>query len=402
MAQDAIANRSSSAKLLTRRGVMMLLALTASVGSVAAYVLWRIQPFQPTATQPTVTVPQIKTVTALGRLEPQGEVIKLSAPSSNAGGSGSRVEQLLVKEGDRIQAGQVVAIMDSRDRLQAAVEEAAEQVKVARTKLNQTLAGAKRGEIEAQRAEIERLDAQRQGDIEAQTATVSRLESQLQNAQTEYKRYQMLYQQGAISASERDSKRLTLETAQKSLTEAQAQLNRTRSTSTQQLKEARSTLDRIAEVRPVDVEAAQAEVDRAMASLKQAKANLEDAYVRSPQEGAVLYIHTRPGEVVSNEGIVEIGQTQQMYAIAEVYQTDITKIRSGQPVRVMSSTLSGELQGTVDWIGSKVLRQNVVNTDPSENIDARVVEVHVRLDEASSQKAAKFTNLQVRVVISLN
>jgi HlyD family secretion protein len=68
---------------------------------------------------------------------------------------------------------------------------------------------------------------------------------------------------------------------------------------------------------------------------------------------------------------------------------------------VTSDSLPGELQGTVDWIGSKVLRQNVVNTDPSENIDARVVEVHVRLNEASSQKAAKFTNLQVKVVIEL-
>jgi HlyD family secretion protein len=38
-------------------------------------------------------------------------------------------------------------------------------------------------------------------------------------------------------------------------------------------------------------------------------------------------------------------------------------------------------------------------TDPSTNIDARIVEVHVTLDRPSSQKAAKSTNLQVRVTI---
>ena len=59
-----------------------------------------------------------KTVTALGRLEPQGEVIQLAASSK-----GSRVEQLLVKRGDRVQPGQVIAVLDSHDRLQATVRE---------------------------------------------------------------------------------------------------------------------------------------------------------------------------------------------------------------------------------------------------------------------------------------
>ncbi len=53
--------------------------------------------------------PVVKTVTALGRLEPNGEVIKLSAPTAN---EGNRVEQLLVKEGDRVKVGQVIAIME--------------------------------------------------------------------------------------------------------------------------------------------------------------------------------------------------------------------------------------------------------------------------------------------------
>jgi len=44
----------------------------------------------------------------------------------------------------------------------------------------------------------------------------------------------------------------------------------------------------------------------------------------------------------------------------------------------------------VESIGAQVQRQSTVNTDPSENIDARIVEVHVRLDDASSQKAAVY------------
>lgn len=394
MLQDVSANASS---VKTRRWTGLAIAAFLVGGGAVAYNVWRLQSTQVTESQTTVvTPPQIKTVTALGRLEPQGEVIKLSAPTSN---NGNRVEQLLVNEGDRVTVGQVIAILDSRDRLQAAFEQAQEDVRVAQARLAITQAGAKQGEIDAQRAEIDRLEAQRQGDIEAQAATIARLQSQLQNAETEYARYQSLYQEGAISASNRDSKRLTLETAQKNLQEAQAVLSRIRATSPAQLNQARANLERIAEVRPVEVKANQAEVNRAIAAMNQAKAELEKASVRSPIAGEILDIHTRAGEVVSSDGIVEIGQTQQMYAVAEVYQSDVTKVQPGQRVRVTSDSIPGELLGTVKRINSQVRRQTIVNTDPSTNIDARVVEVHVALDAASSQKAAKFTNLQVTAVI---
>jgi HlyD family secretion protein len=377
---------------------LAIAALLLSTGGVFVYSFWRFQSTQAELAQAARNnPPEIRTVTALGRLEPKGEVIKLSAPTSS---QENRVEQLLVKEGDRIKAGQVVAVLDSRDRLQAALAEAKEEVRVAQAKLGVTKAGAKRGEIDTQRAEIARIEAESQGNINAQMATVSRLESELRNAQLEFNRYEALYQDGAVSASERDSKRLTLETAQKSLQEAQASLTRLRTTLPQELDKARATLDQTAEVRPVDVNSSQAEVSRAIATRNQAQVNLEQAFVRSPIDGEVLYIHTRPGEVVSSDGIVELGQTRQMQAIAEVYQSDVAHVKLGQPVRVTSDSIPGELQGTVERIGSQVMRQTIVNTDPSANIDARVVEVHVTLDKASSLKAAKFTNLQVNVVIA--
>ncbi len=400
MLHHSTVSGSPSSQTQTRnpRWFVLAVGIILSVGGVGAYTIRQFQSSQAQMMQTEVSVPVIKTVTALGRLEPKGEVIKLSAPTSS---QENRVEQLLVKEGDRIKAGQVIAILDSRDRLQAALEEAEEQVRVAQAKLAITQAGAKQGEVEAQRAEIARLEAERQGDVDAQAAMVSRLESQRRNAQIEYNRYQSLYQQGAISASERDSKRLTLDTAEQSLQEAQAELNRTRSTSPQELNKARATLNQIAEVRPVDVEADRVEVRRAIASLKQTKANLDEAYVRSPQDGVVMDIHTRAGEVVSDDGIVEIGQTKQMVAVAEVYQSDISKVRPGQEVQVTSDSISGKLQGTVERVGSQVRRQEIVNTDPSTNIDSRVIEVHVALNDTSSQKAAQFTNLQVKVEIEL-
>jgi len=399
MVQNSKIGYTLSPKSILRPFVFISIIASLLVGGISFYTVKRLQYSSNLDTQVAAKkLLEIKTVTALGRLEPKGEVIKLSATVST---QGSRVEQLLVKEGDKIKKGQIIAILDSRDRLQAALKEVQEQVKVAQANLAKTQAGAKRGQIVAQQAAIARLAAERKGNIAVQIATVARLQAQVQNAAAENNRYQQLYQQGAISASQKDSKRLTLETARKNLQEAQAQSLSIQSASQQQLKEAAANLDQISEVRTVDVAAAKAEVDRALAAMNLAQANLQQAYVRSPQDGQVFEIHSRPGEIVSDDGIANIGQTNQMYAVAEVYESDISKVHPGQRVRVVNEFLPHELQGTVDLIGLQVRRQNVINTDPVSNIDGRVIEVHVRLDSDSSQKAGKFTNMQVKVVIKL-
>ncbi|HEY9834434.1 MAG TPA: ABC exporter membrane fusion protein [Stenomitos sp.] len=379
--------------------------ILAAIAALAAggTLIYGLRAFQSTQKSslppPAASVPEITKVTALGRLEPRGEVIQLSAPTSV---EGSRVAQLLVKQGDKVKVGQVVAILDSRDRLLASLAQAQEQVGVAQAKLAQVKAGAKSGEINAQKAAIARLAAEQEGDTTAQQATVARLEAELRNAQTEYQRYQSLYQAGAISASNRDSKRLVLDTVQQQLNEAKANLNRVKQAKREQINEAQATLTRIAEVRPVDVQAAQAEVNNAIAAVKRAQADLDLAYVKAPRDGQILKIHTWPGEVVKTDGIADLGQTDQMYVVAEVYESDVGKVRIGQLARITSSSFSGELPGTVDEVGLQVRKKDVLNTDPVADIDSRVVEVKIRLDDAATQTVAGLTNSQVKVAIALN
>jgi HlyD family secretion protein len=370
----------------------------------------------------------IQSVTALGRLEPNGKTISVSA---NGGTEGSRIEELRVKEGDRLKSGDIIAVLNSRDRLQAALKQAEAQVNVAEAKLAQIKSGAKSGEIQAQRSEIARLNAEKIGDFNTQSAVVGRLEAELagalntqkatkerllaeyENAKLEADRYEQLFTLGATSASLRDNKRLTAQIAYRKgqeayseagrvratlaqqITEAKAALDRSRNARGEQVDAAAATLDRIAEVRPVDIQTAQAEVAQAQAAQTKAAAELDQAYVRAPQDGTVLKVSTRAGEKIATDGIIDLGQTQRMTALLEVYESDVKRLKLGQTAKVSSDAIGEEVTGTVSMIGQKVLRQNVVNTDPTSNTDARIMEVRIELDPESSAKVAKFTNSQV-------
>jgi HlyD family secretion protein len=138
--------------------------------------------------------------------------------------------------------------------------------------------------------------------------------------------------------------------------------------------------------------------DVARANLERARADLEMSLVRSPIDGQVLEIHAREGERVGPDGIAELGDTAAMYAVAEVYETDIGRVHTGQRATIRSPALPHEIAGTVDRIGLKIGKKDILSTDPVADADARVVEVEIRLEEPNL--AASLTNLRVEIVLA--
>jgi HlyD family secretion protein len=532
----------------TGRGVLGLAiaatVITTGVGFWQVSAIRKAQELKATAATATATAAATRnSVTALGRLSPQGEVIKLSAPSAS---DGARIEILKVEEGDRVIQGQIIAVLDTRDRLQAILQQADKEVKVKQAELAKIQAGAKTGvvgagkaevakfqaqlqretegeaanvarleaqlrreteaeqanvakfeaqlrreteaeqanlakfeaqlqrETEVQQAKLARLEAQLRGEIASQNATVDRLKAELKNAEAEQQRNKQLSETGAISASTYDTKRLAVDTAHHKVIEAKAILKKTVQTLQQeivetkatikqtvetgqqeinqsranlkgkletgkqeingaraalnqkietgrsqinqaqamlkqkaetgqaQINQAKANLDQIAEVRPEDVQAAQAAVESAIATKQKAQVDLNLSYVKAPVSASVLKVNTRQGERINTEnGIVELGRTDQMYAIAEVYETDIAKVRNGQRATVTSPVFAGTLEGKVARIGKQIGKKDVLNIDPAADTDARVVEVRIRLNPESSKKVAALTNLQVEVKIEI-
>jgi HlyD family secretion protein len=351
---------------------------------------------------------------ALGRLEPEGEVFKVAPP---AVGLSSRVSKLLVREGDQVKQGQPIAVMDSFESLQAAGMQSEAQVREAEANLAQVKAGAKLGDVNAQRATVlqaksdwQRAKAEKSSaDLELQKvkAAAVTVNADYQKAKLDYNRYAKLFKDQAISRSALEEREITMITerqkaeqglqtifqAETLVAQRQADVDRIELT----IAEAEQRLGSVAEVRPTDVKQAEEKVRSAIAGVQKAKADFDNAVVKSPIDGRILKVYAKDNEAVGTSGIMEIGRTSQMYAVAEVDENLVGRIREGQTATVKSDAFEGEITGKVVKIGQKIGKNSITSTDPKDSQDTRVVEVKIKLD--NSQPVAGLTNLQVRVAI---
>ncbi len=356
---------------------------------------------QDTTTEAQTQVKQPTQVVALGKLIPRGEVIKLSV----ANAEDSRVNEILVEEGDRVEKNQVIAILQGLENRERDLEEAEKQVELAQAKLEQTRAGeTKQADLAAQKANIARLESQLRHETVERQAAIASAEAQLRQAQLTYDRNQTLQQQGAVSTETFDQAQEQLDMAQAGLNERKAQLNNTQQTIKEEINQEKENLAKLQEIRPVDVRVAEIELERSIIAVEQRRADLEDTKVKVPIAGQILRINTRVGEQVNTQqGIVELGRTDEMYAIAEVYETDISRVRIGQPATISSEYggFEGKLKGTVEHLGLQVGAKQLSEStqDPTQDENSRIVEVKIRINPEDSKKVAGLTNMRVRVEI---
>ena len=277
-------------------------------------------------------------VSALGRLQPQGGIIHVGAPSTPEAISGSMLTVLYVKEGDQVEAGMLLAVTDSATALAAKKDQAEAEYQMA---------------IRAAKA------SQSQADAACVMADVAGREAE--------RRVRLLDQK---LASEEETEM------------AQGQAEATAASCTAAHASARVS---------------ESEIEVAKARVAVAQAELERAYIKAPVSGRILEVLVNPGEFVGAQGLLELGRVDRMYAIAEVYETDIGRVKLGQAATVRSDALPHILTGKVELIRHKVQKQDVTGTDPAAAKDARIIEVEILLDE--SEAAAALTHLQVEIII---
>lgn len=167
------------------------------------------------------------------------------------------------------------------------------------------------------------------------------------------------------------------------------------------LKEAKVNLDRLENlgktqtISRANLDEARFRFNSLQAELGVYQARLEMSLIRAPQRGQVLKIYTRPGEKVGPDGVLELGETDKMTVVAEVYETDVHRLAEGQAAVVTSPALAEPAKGKVIKVGYRVGKMDVLSTDPVADTDARVVETTILMHDPAPLQ--RLTNLQVDV-----
>ena len=130
---------------------------------------------------------------------------------------------------------------------------------------------------------------------------------------------------------------------------------------------------------------------------KNIEIDLYNSKLRSPIDGFILSINTRVGERAKNEGILDIGSSQKMEALIEVFEYDINRVFISQKVELMSENggFNKILKGQVIRVSPQVKQRKVLSTDPTGDADARIIEVLVKLNDESIKLVRNYTGMKV-------
>ncbi|ABB49816.1 ABC transporter component-like protein [Prochlorococcus marinus str. MIT 9312] len=251
----------------------------------------------------------ITAVAALGQLSPSGEIRQLAAPISQFGSS-PRIIEILVKEGDFVKKGDILAIFENREKLISDLER------------NKNLINTVNDEIVLKKDQIQRYELALSKDAYS-----------------------------FVQLSQRKDELLKLQKQKINL----------------------------------------------IGDKKNIKIDLFNSKLRSPIDGFILGINTRVGERPKNEGILDIGSSQKMEALIEVYESDIDRVFISQNVELSSENggFQKNLKGKVIRISPQVKQRKVLSTDPTGDADSRIIEVLVKLDQDSIDIVQNYAGMKV-------
>jgi HlyD family secretion protein len=379
-----------------RNLVPLAIGLIVGLGGGAALVYFFVKPSHESTRSDTGGPRAVGgRVAARGRIEPEGGVINLAAPSPDI------LKKIEVKDGQDIAENQELAVLASHDLRQIETELAMMQLKEAEDRRKKTLEHLTAQQKETD-AKVRQLETQGAIDIKLQESKISVLERQSSSAET------LLVRMKAARSYPQQ------ELDQQELMRAQAE---------QELNSARAILAKLKDANAVNLEVARAQRESSAAGIARAEAEtplgslkegvklsgekLALTIIRSPLKGTVLKAMAHEGEMVGSQPVFQVADTSKMVAVAEVYETDVPAVRewfrSGKPViadvELKLPGNSQRLRGRVVSVGTLVAKNSIFSTDPRQDVDRRVVEVRIKLDDEFNKPAAEYINMQADVTI---
>jgi HlyD family secretion protein len=281
-------------------------------------------------------------LSASGRIVPASGVIDVFGPS------GDRVEQVMVAEGAEVAVGDPLARLSSAAIAERRVANAA--------------------------ARLATLRANNTADLEVAKLKLTAADNEAKFFSERVGRITQVKDSEFVSPDTVEERRISSQKADAEVAAARAHLKQVTSEGANAI--------------------AAAEID-----LDEVRRTLDHSVLHAPLKARVLKCRARPGQLVDSTELFKLGDVSAINVIAEVYESDALKVKTGQHAAISSSALPGKVTGVVQNVGSMVYRDSLDSLDPSRQMNAHIVEVTIRLDQAAPLDRLIF--LQVEVTIDL-
>ncbi len=355
------------------------------VGATTTYTFVNQGTRKEDITQLTVPV-EAKNVTL--RITASGKVVPVQTVNISPKNPGT-LAKLYVEQGDRVQVGQILARMDSAG-IEARIRQFRANLAQSQAQLAEAQAGSRPQEIAQSKARLSQAQAQlaesqagnRPQEIAQAQALVDAAQAKANYSSEQIKRYQYLYQQGAVKKQELDqfisedkSAKANLQEAQKRLSLQQAG-SRSEQIAQRQasVEEAKAQLQMLENgTRPEIIAQRQAGVASAQAQLQAEEVNLDETIIRAPFAGIVTQKYANIGAFVTpttsasssasatSSSIVAVARGLEV--LAQVPEADIGRIKERQPVEIVADAYPDQVfKGRVRLISPEaVLEQGVTS-----------------------------------------
>jgi membrane fusion protein (multidrug efflux system) len=280
------------------------------------------------------------------------------------------VDNVAVEDNQRVDVDTPILAIDDRDykaRLDAANAElkaaqaqaaqAAAQVDIVRSSSTGGLSSAK-AQLQGQGASVRTAQAQ----VDAAAAAVARAKAELSNAELEYDRAKKLHDAGAVSGQALATAQTTRDAFRASVDSANANLAAARDRLAASRASVAEAAGRVEQSTPVERLIAQAEAAKALAEARVTSAaaavtladlQREYTHIKSPVVGYVSKLAVRKGQMLQPGTVVVMVVPAKTYVVANFKETQLERIRPGDPVDISVDALGGKtFHGTVDSIAA--------------------------------------------------
>ena len=272
--------------------------------------------------------------------------------------AGGRILTLTVKEGDRVQPGQVVMTLDTRD-VQLAIQRARAEVAGAEAQLRLTTAGARVEDVR-----------QAQSQIETTRAELAAARTELEASEQDLARFESLLATNSGSRKQRDDAATRRDLARDRASSAQSRVR----TAEEALAKLR------AGSRPEEIDAARARVAGLAAHVSTLEKTLGDATVQSPVGGIVTEKLVEVGEVIAPRApALIIVDLDRAWADVFVPEPAIPRITIGQAATVFTDAGGPGIPGTIGYISPKA-EFTPRNVQTAEERSKLVYRVRINVD----------------------